>query len=315
MDRYINLLLLGLSLIIIYKALSKLTSRLITGFRTKNKIGVLGIGQPNDYLLVYIFLIVIFALLYFVFSDFFSFPKSDQGEINLFDTYYFSVVTITTLGYGEIHPIHTFGKILVILQVLSGVFTFGMFLYSISQKYSDQVIENENRIESERKEELRLSLEKHLCLLFDVFDQGWEFGYDRHVTYARPINEIAPFMKRVYNEMDYGIVSNLWNEPDTQVKHLTLLLDSAKMQRDNLTSLIPIAGEISSHYLLTWCSLLTNISNLAELSEKYKKNWTHKSYQAQSELLFNQARIQIQELITYTFVICKIEFKPHQNND
>ncbi|WP_219079322.1 potassium channel family protein [Vibrio parahaemolyticus] len=37
------------------------------------------------------------------------------------DSIYFSIVTITTLGYGDILPVHWLSKILVIVEVLMGV--------------------------------------------------------------------------------------------------------------------------------------------------------------------------------------------------
>src|SRR4030042_6431366 len=40
------------------------------------------------------------------------------------DALYFMIVTIATVGYGDIHPVTPFGKLFVILLILSGVGTF-----------------------------------------------------------------------------------------------------------------------------------------------------------------------------------------------
>jgi len=40
------------------------------------------------------------------------------------DAFYFSVVTVTTVGYGDIHPVTLTGKILAMVLILSGVGTF-----------------------------------------------------------------------------------------------------------------------------------------------------------------------------------------------
>lgn len=40
------------------------------------------------------------------------------------DAFYFSLVTVTTVGYGDIHPVSQTGKILAIIMILSGVGTF-----------------------------------------------------------------------------------------------------------------------------------------------------------------------------------------------
>ena len=44
--------------------------------------------------------------------------------MSLADAFYFSIVTITTVGYGDIHPATQSGKILTILLIITGVGTF-----------------------------------------------------------------------------------------------------------------------------------------------------------------------------------------------
>ncbi len=64
----------------------------------------------------YIELILIFAIGYFIM------PCSWWSEAprNVLEAIYFSGVTITTLGYGDIHPIHPFSQLLTIFEVLCG---------------------------------------------------------------------------------------------------------------------------------------------------------------------------------------------------
>jgi hypothetical protein len=44
--------------------------------------------------------------------------------ISLYDAFYFSIVTIATVGYGDIHPATAGGKVLAILLIVMGVGTF-----------------------------------------------------------------------------------------------------------------------------------------------------------------------------------------------
>jgi voltage-gated potassium channel len=44
--------------------------------------------------------------------------------ISLLDALYFCIVTIATVGYGDIHPVTTAGKVLAILLILTGVGSF-----------------------------------------------------------------------------------------------------------------------------------------------------------------------------------------------
>jgi hypothetical protein len=44
--------------------------------------------------------------------------------LSLSDALYFSIVTVTTVGYGDISPVSSSGKILSILLIITGVGTF-----------------------------------------------------------------------------------------------------------------------------------------------------------------------------------------------
>lgn len=74
----------------------------------------------------YLLGIIAFALDYFIFGNYF-----DRQITGLVDPLYFSVVTITTLGYGEIVPTHNCTKLLTSLQATSGVVLVGLFLNSL----------------------------------------------------------------------------------------------------------------------------------------------------------------------------------------
>jgi voltage-gated potassium channel len=47
-----------------------------------------------------------------------------EQEYSLFDALYMTVTTLTTVGYGETHPLHTRGRVFTILLLLGGVITF-----------------------------------------------------------------------------------------------------------------------------------------------------------------------------------------------
>lgn len=64
------------------------------------------------------------------------FLKLTQGDtLSVFDAVYFSAVTITTLGYGDIAPIHWTAKLLVVIELLCGLSLIVMvFAIYASQK-------------------------------------------------------------------------------------------------------------------------------------------------------------------------------------
>jgi tetratricopeptide (TPR) repeat protein len=47
---------------------------------------------------------------------------------------YFSVITMTSLGYGDIHPIRTVGKIIACAEIISGLLMFGMLLTLLNRR-------------------------------------------------------------------------------------------------------------------------------------------------------------------------------------
>lgn len=65
----------------------------------------------------YLELIVLFGILYFCLNSLFC---AFNMDITIIDAIYFSGVTITTLGYGDIQPVFWITKILSILEVLCG---------------------------------------------------------------------------------------------------------------------------------------------------------------------------------------------------
>jgi voltage-gated potassium channel len=48
-------------------------------------------------------------------------PNNPQGFADFFDALYFSVVTMTTVGFGDVIPLSPNGKLLTILMILTGV--------------------------------------------------------------------------------------------------------------------------------------------------------------------------------------------------
>lgn len=82
---------------------------------------------PFLYWLRFYFLgIVAFAFDYWIFGSYF-----EKNVNNIGDALYLSTVTVTTLGYGDIVPVHTFTKFLTGLQAVSGVVLVGLFLNSL----------------------------------------------------------------------------------------------------------------------------------------------------------------------------------------
>ena len=85
---------------------------------------------PNDITIIittYITLAISFGLVYTIisfFSDDIAFnniPKTLEEFEFYFRHIYFSFITITTIGYGDIYPLTTIGQFLVMIEVITGM--------------------------------------------------------------------------------------------------------------------------------------------------------------------------------------------------
>jgi hypothetical protein len=59
---------------------------------------------------------------------------SSEKALSFLDYLYFSIVTITTLGYGDMTPITNYSRFLVGLESILGIIVIGLFLNSLSKK-------------------------------------------------------------------------------------------------------------------------------------------------------------------------------------
>lgn len=93
--------------------------------------------SPIEVFLLYLLTIFVFGCAYSWLSV--PFMKDDHEiSLSLYHAVYFSVVTITTLGYGDITPSNNLGMFMVGIESILGIVTLGLFLTSISIKLAKQ---------------------------------------------------------------------------------------------------------------------------------------------------------------------------------
>ncbi|MGG2396131.1 potassium channel family protein [Pseudomonas sp. SH1-B] len=211
--------------------------------------------KPKCYAYAYIFLTAAYAALFYIANTALGLPDGWQNSI------YLSIVTITTLGFGDITPSTELGKLVVSSEPFFGVILLGLFLNALSHARSSEIIKSEKEAAAQRKEELRKALEMHSCLLLDVFKSGNPFAWDKHAKFSAPMDDLEPFARDTYASID---------QKNCKINKLQIkmLLETVDQNYDTLLSLMPVAVEISSDFVLEWSSFLSNTRNLKQQYEQ-----------------------------------------------
>ncbi|MEM7231378.1 MAG: potassium channel protein [Planctomycetota bacterium] len=85
-----------------------------------------------------------------------------EDRYSLFDALYMSVITLTTVGYGEVHELSTAGRVFVMVYLWSGL---GVFLFSAAA-LGEIIVRNQMRIwlEKRRMDTALRSIEDHFII-------------------------------------------------------------------------------------------------------------------------------------------------------
>src|SRR6476620_7106987 len=69
---------------------------------------------------------------------------------NLGDAFWWTIVTITTVGYGEYYPVTIAGRIIAVFIMLSGIGIFALFVSTFAQRRLQQPIESRSKSKTEQ---------------------------------------------------------------------------------------------------------------------------------------------------------------------
>lgn len=113
--------------------------------------------RPIVWICLYIILVPIFALIYWWLPD--SQFRIPEGGSPAFGSWlYYSIVTISTLGFGDYTPAHGWAQAVTAIEVVCGLSVFGFFLNSVGSMKSE--IDVESEIEKQRRANFALQKEK-----------------------------------------------------------------------------------------------------------------------------------------------------------
>lgn len=117
--------------------------------------------RPLIWLCSYIALVPLFALIYWALPDS-EFRIPDNGGLGYGSWLYYSIVTISTLGFGDYTPMHGWAQAFTAIEVVCGLSIFGFFLNSVGSMKSE--IEVESEIERQRIAHEKLQKQKFLIV-------------------------------------------------------------------------------------------------------------------------------------------------------
>lgn len=100
------------------------------------------------------FTIMIFTLILFIYGP----------SYNLFDDFYFVIVTLATVGYGDVTPITFTEKLISIFLIIAGIFIFSTITAAISSYFTDRIL---NLNDSELEEDVSNVLDEKIHTIND----------------------------------------------------------------------------------------------------------------------------------------------------
>jgi hypothetical protein len=97
-----------------------------------------GYGEkPYRVVISSIFLVLLYSILYAVFGALKIPAQAASNYLSLWDYIYFSIVTFTTVGFGDLTPkMQPFFQMLVGSEAFTGAFMMGLFVFTLARKYT-----------------------------------------------------------------------------------------------------------------------------------------------------------------------------------
>lgn len=177
-----------------------------------------------------LFVIFVFAFIYCGNS------ASIEGVDGFGSALYFSIVTITTLGFGDMFPKDGFARTMVCLEVLAGVVFVGVFLNSIAQAQA-QRLQYYNEKAKLRQHYLFLCklFEKYLHAAFcvvtpkdkqvlpaDVLTYKFDFTFNDMEDLNDSVSSYFDIHDRLYQELRHTVDNvdlSYWSSLETNIHH------------------------------------------------------------------------------------------------
>ena len=150
--------------------------------------------RPVVWMGLYIIIPPIFALIYWALPDY-QFRMPEGVSSGYLSWLYYSIVTITTLGFGDYTPAHVVSQAVTAVEVTLGLVIMGLFLNAVGSMKSE--IDVESEIEKQKALHRAMETEKLLKSIPMVLD-----SLNIFLTYCYAVT--TPNDKRAGEDMKYN---------------------------------------------------------------------------------------------------------------
>ena len=116
--------------------------------KTRHFFHVVSNVRPIAWIGLYVALVPVFAVIYSLLPEG-QFRIPDGGGVDFGSWLYYSIVTITTLGFGDYTPAHGMAQCVTAIEVMCGLIILGFFLNAVGSMKSE--IDVESEIEKQRR--------------------------------------------------------------------------------------------------------------------------------------------------------------------
>lgn len=110
--------------------------------RTLHFFHVVSNVRPIVWICLYIAVTPLFALVYWLLPEG-QFRIPDENPMDYGSCLYYSIVTITTLGFGDYTPTHAWSQLVTACEVMTGLIVIGLFLNAVGSMKSEIDVSSE----------------------------------------------------------------------------------------------------------------------------------------------------------------------------
>ncbi|MDE7468269.1 MAG: potassium channel family protein [Muribaculaceae bacterium] len=188
--------------------------------------------RPIVWIGLYIVLVPIFAVIYYLLPDG-QFRIPDGGGVDFGSWLYYSIVTITTLGFGDYTPMHGLAQCVTAIEVMCGLIFLGFFLNAVGSMKSE--IDVESEVEKQNMLHARQEgdkLQKNIPSILHTINQYLAYCYAVTTPEAQRADDVKFNPDFTFNDM-----ADMFKRSDLPTDRTNLPAVTRLMHSANQTSL------------------------------------------------------------------------------